>query len=140
MDLSSNYHFFKSFPMKSFLYDQDIFYTTKWLNLEFCSACNLRCKWCTLGHHKKVVMMSPLILGKVLDELSGNRNFKLERIDLHNGGEVLLHNNLKEMLGIVSSKRRYIHSKIRSQSSLIPISPGILTRSIIMIETIIIIR
>jgi sulfatase maturation enzyme AslB (radical SAM superfamily) len=93
----------------TFLCDQDKFYTIKWLNLEFCSACNLRCKWCTLDHQKKVVMMSPIILEKVLDELAGNRNFKLERIDLHNGGEVLLHNNLKEMLGIVSSRRRYLN-------------------------------
>ena len=111
MDLRSTYYSLKSFPIKGFLYDQDNCYTTKWLNLEFCSACNLRCKWCTLDHHKKVVMMSPPILGKVLDELSRNRNFKLERIDLHNGGEVLLHNNLQEMLGIVSSKRGYIRHR-----------------------------
>jgi len=91
------------------LFDQDKFYTIRWLNLEFCSACNLRCKWCTLDHQKKMIMMSPLILEKVLDELAKNRNFKLERIDLHNGGEVLLHNNLKEMLRIVSSRRRYMN-------------------------------
>jgi sulfatase maturation enzyme AslB (radical SAM superfamily) len=108
MDLRSTSTFLRSFPIKNFLYDQDSFYTLKWLNLEFCSACNLRCKWCTLDHQKKVTMMSPLILEKVLDELVGNRNFKLERIDLHNAGEVLLHNNLKEMLRIVSSKRRSI--------------------------------
>jgi radical SAM protein with 4Fe4S-binding SPASM domain len=55
--------------------------------------------------------MSPLILEKVLDELARNRHFKLERIDFHNGGEVLLHNNLKEMLGIVSSRKQYIHHR-----------------------------
>jgi len=111
MNLRSIYYFFKSSPIKRFLYDQDKFYTIKWLNFEFCSACNLRCKWCTLDHQKKVVMMSPLILEKILDELARNRNFRLERIDFHNGGEVLLHNNLREMLGIVSSKRRHLHHR-----------------------------
>jgi len=111
MSLRSIYYFFKPSPIKAFLYDQDKFYTTKWLNFEFCSACNLRCKWCTLDHQKKVVMMSPRILEKGLDELTGNRNFRLERIDLHNGGEVLLHNDLKGMLEIVSSRRHYIHHR-----------------------------
>ena len=32
--------------------------TLEWLNLEFASICNLRCKWCSLDHDKPKQFMS----------------------------------------------------------------------------------
>ena len=42
--------------------------TLEWLNLEFASICNLRCKWCSLDHDKPKQFMSRELLAKVLDD------------------------------------------------------------------------
>ena len=41
----------------------------EWINLEFCSSCNLRCKWCSLDHDKPSQFMSTTLLGRVLDDI-----------------------------------------------------------------------
>ncbi len=79
-------------------------YSTRWINLEFASACNLRCKWCSLDHDKPKQLMSPELLERVLAELASDPAFQLDRIELHNGGETLMHPQLAEMLGVL---RRY---------------------------------
>jgi sulfatase maturation enzyme AslB (radical SAM superfamily) len=76
----------------------------RWINLEFASACNLRCKWCSLDHDKPKTVMTPELLEQVLVELVEDRAFQLDRIELHNGGETLMHPQLAEMLGVL---RRY---------------------------------
>ena len=101
----------KSFPIKNYLYGPNHIYMIKWLNLEFCSVCNLTCKWCTLDHHKEAMMMPPSILEKVFDELIENRRICLERIDFHNAGETLLHDNLREMLRVIYSKKAYLNNQ-----------------------------
>jgi radical SAM protein with 4Fe4S-binding SPASM domain len=80
-------------------------YLTRWVNFEFCSSCNLRCKWCSLDHSKKRSLMTREILAKTLDELAANPKFDIDRIDLHNAGEVLLHPDLEGMLRVIKEKR-----------------------------------
>ncbi|MDZ7847889.1 MAG: radical SAM protein [Owenweeksia sp.] len=62
------------------------------INLEFSSACNLRCKFCALDHLKPKVYMSLEVIDKVLKDLLHDRRFSnVKTINLHNGGETLMH-------------------------------------------------
>jgi radical SAM protein with 4Fe4S-binding SPASM domain len=106
MKLLSHIALLRNSSLKTYLIDHNHNFTIRWLNFEFCSSCNLRCKWCSLDHTKKADMMNPEILEKVLDDILKNKSFNLERIDLHNAGEVLLHNNLKEMLKVIAGKKK----------------------------------
>lgn len=98
-------HFFTKNKLRKYLYDENGKYLVKWINFEFCSFCNLRCKWCTLDHSKKKELMNPEILAKVLDEISDCSKFDIERVDLHNAGETLLHPNLEKMLDEIAKRR-----------------------------------
>lgn len=89
------------------------FYTIKWINFEFCSYCNLKCKWCILDHSKEKVVMKPECLEKVLQEIIENKKFKIETIDLHNAGETLLHPQLDLMLNIIAEKRKLFKYEIK---------------------------
>lgn len=76
------------------------------INIEFNSACNLRCKFCALDHNKPKQSMSPLILRRFLDQfLSDPRFHSVEKIQLYNGGETLLHPKRIEMLRIIAEYR-----------------------------------
>jgi len=97
---------FRRKKLSRFLLDSGNDYRVKWINFEFCSACNLRCKWCSLDHEKKARFMTEDILRDCLDEITGNNHYRLERIDLHNAGETLLHPRLKEMLEIIAAKKK----------------------------------
>ncbi|MCB9913674.1 MAG: radical SAM protein [Planctomycetes bacterium] len=78
---------------------------TRWINLEFASACNLRCKWCSLDHAKPKQVMSPELLERVVRELVEDPGFQLDRIELHNGGETLMHPDLGAMLAVLARHR-----------------------------------
>lgn len=72
------------------------------LNLEFNSSCNLRCQWCALDHTKPRHVMSKETLETVLHDLADGALPGLRRIDLHNGGETLLHPDLPGMLSVLA--------------------------------------
>lgn len=74
------------------------------LNIELNSSCNLRCRWCALDHGKPRIRMQEETLELVFRQLAENRLPHLRRIDLHNGGETLLHADLPAMFGVM---RRY---------------------------------
>jgi sulfatase maturation enzyme AslB (radical SAM superfamily) len=76
-----------------------------WLNIEFSSRCNLRCKWCSLDFDKASVHMDEALLGKALDELFTTRGWAVGEIALHNGGETLLHPRLASMLAVIADRR-----------------------------------
>lgn len=80
------------------------------LNLEFNSSCNLRCRWCSLDHGKKRVIMSTDTLGRAMDALVDGQLPNLKRVDLHNAGETLLHPDLPGMLTIIRRTRQKIAS------------------------------
>lgn len=50
------------------------------INIEFCSACNLRCKFCSLDHLKPKQHLSPEVLEKLLVEISTNNKSKTVRV------------------------------------------------------------
>lgn len=76
-----------------------------WLNIEFASRCNLRCKWCSLDFDKPSVNMDEALLARTLDELLSTPGFRVGEIALHNGGETLMHPRLGPMLAVIAAKR-----------------------------------
>lgn len=80
--------------------------TTREINIEFISYCNLRCAFCSLDHEKPKVRMSPELLDKFLTDLTTDRRFsKVEVIHLHNAGETLLHPEVGMLLGIIKKHK-----------------------------------
>jgi len=75
--------------------------TTTLLNIEFNSSCNLRCRWCSLDHGRPRRSMSPETLDALLRQLAQNALPALRHIDLHNGGETLLHPDMSSMLNVL---------------------------------------
>ena len=76
------------------------------INLEFSSACNLRCRFCALDHDKPKQTMSPLVLRRFLDEyLVDSRFHSIEKFQLYNGGETLLHPKRLDLLRILKEYR-----------------------------------
>ncbi|GGH69648.1 radical SAM protein [Phaeocystidibacter marisrubri] len=78
----------------------------KEVNFEWSSSCNLRCKFCALDHDKPKQIMSPLVLRRFLDQYLEDKRFhQIEKFNLYNGGETLLHPKRIEMLQILKSYR-----------------------------------
>lgn len=77
------------------------------INIEFNSACNLRCKFCALDHDKPKRSMSPLVLRRFLDQFIEDKRFHaVEKFQLYNGGETLLHPKRIEMLRIIKEYKK----------------------------------
>lgn len=76
------------------------------LNLEFNSTCNLRCRHCALDHRRKRKIMAPATLSRVMELVGHGQLPNLRRLDLHNGGETLLHPGLPGMLSIIAAHRQ----------------------------------
>lgn len=82
------------------------------INLEFVSYCNLRCKWCSLDHSKKKIVMDEELLKKFLNNLIFDRRFKkIKKLNIWNGGEVLLHPNIGGMLKIIKDYKAIAQKK-----------------------------
>ncbi|OGP66793.1 MAG: hypothetical protein A2031_01745 [Deltaproteobacteria bacterium RBG_19FT_COMBO_43_11] len=92
-------------------HEKNIFREIRWVNFEFSSRCNLKCKWCTLDHTKPAQFMEQKILEKALTDLVESSYFCMERIDLHNAGETLLHPELRKMLDIFKEKKEKLKVK-----------------------------
>ena len=73
----------------------------KWLNIELSSICNLRCRWCILDHEKPAQFLPLEMFEEVLKQIAAGELPELERIDLHNGGETLLHPKIDEALKLI---------------------------------------
>lgn len=82
------------------------------VNLEWASACNLRCVFCALDHDKPKETMSVLTLRKFLDDwLNDSRFHSIQKFNLYNGGETLLHPDRVEMLKVLKSYRDIAESR-----------------------------
>jgi hypothetical protein len=79
---------------------------TRWLNIEFSSICNLRCRWCILDHGKPKDYLSLEKFEQILQQVANGDLPDLERIDLHNGGEALLHPDIDEGLRLLARYRK----------------------------------
>ena len=76
-----------------------------WLNIEFTSICNLKCKMCALDRSQPKGFMDEKLFEKILDEINTSDQLKVENISLWLGGETLLHTEFAKMLEVLSLKR-----------------------------------
>lgn len=77
----------------------------KLLNIEFSSICNLRCQWCILDHSKPAEFLELKELTKIMKQIEVGELPNLERIELHNGGETLLHPKIDEALELIRDSK-----------------------------------
>jgi radical SAM protein with 4Fe4S-binding SPASM domain len=86
--------------------------TTREINIEFISYCNLRCSFCSLDHDKPKVKITSELLSKFLNDITSDKRFrKVEVIHLHNAGETLLHPEIGELLGIIKKYKDIVTKK-----------------------------
>ncbi len=76
-----------------------------WLNIEFTSLCNLKCKMCALDRSQPKGFMDKRLFEKIFDEINRSEQLKVDNISLWLGGETLLHPEFAKMLEILSVKR-----------------------------------
>lgn len=89
--------------------------TTREINIEFVSYCNLRCSFCSLDHEKPKVRMTPSILENLMNNLVNDNRFrKVEVIHLHSGGETLLHPQIGELLAVIKKYKDLANYKNQS--------------------------
>lgn len=88
-------------------------FSIKEINIEFSSKCNLRCRFCSLDHRKATTYISVGLLEKFFKNWENHRYIRsVEIINLHNGGEILMHPHWIRMLEVIkkykdfASKRR----------------------------------
>ena len=72
------------------------------IHLEFVNYCNLKCKWCSLDRVQKRCAMKEDLLCRLFDNLLSDKRLRsVKTLNLWNGGEILLHPRLLDMLNIV---------------------------------------
>jgi pyruvate-formate lyase-activating enzyme len=76
------------------------------LNLELCSACNLRCRFCSLDSKLRAGMMRIETLDRVLEEIRDEGRFDVKTLNLHHSGDVLLHPRFPEFLDRIAREKR----------------------------------
>jgi radical SAM family protein/iron-sulfur cluster protein len=75
------------------------------LNFEFCSACNLRCKWCSLDSKLRAGLMKLETFRKVLEEIRDESRFHVRSLNLHHSGDSLLHPRFPDFLEAISEEK-----------------------------------
>lgn len=99
------------------------------INIEFNSACNLRCKFCSLDFDKPKQAMPPEILDKVLDEIATDSRFaNVQQINLYNGGETLLHPNRLEMFTRIAAAKKAARQAGKAFPKVLMLTNGMLMR------------
>jgi sulfatase maturation enzyme AslB (radical SAM superfamily) len=76
------------------------------LNFELCSACNLRCRFCSLDSKLRAGMMKIETFQRVLDEIADEAKFHVRAINLHHSGDVLLHPKFPLFLERIAEAKR----------------------------------
>lgn len=99
------------------------------INLEFASQCNLRCKFCALDHLKPHVQMSEEVLHTLMETvLNDDRFSRVERLNLYNGGETLLHPKRLEMLRSIAAYREKFSAAGKHFPKVVMLTNGMLLR------------
>jgi len=75
------------------------------LNFELCSACNLRCRWCSLDSLLRGGVMKIETFRGVLEEIRDEERYLVRTINLHHSGDVLLHPKFGEFLEVLSGEK-----------------------------------
>ena len=100
------------------------------INLEFCSNCNLRCKFCALDHLKPKTLMSVGVLDTLFDNLLNDERFaNVKTINLYNGGETLMHPGRVEMFERIKSFKDDFKVKEKPFPKIVLLTNGMLLRS-----------
>ncbi len=80
-----------------------------WLNIEFTSLCNIKCRMCSLDQNAPQGFMEKKTLEKILDEIVSSKLLTVSNIALWYGGETLLHPDFENFLAMIGSfKKRKI--------------------------------
>lgn len=103
--------------------------STTEINLEFCSNCNLRCRFCALDHLKPKAYMSSEVLDKVFDNLFYDPRFKsVNQINLYNGGETLMHPKRLDLFERIQYHKERFKIKERRFPKIVLLTNGMLLR------------
>ncbi len=103
--------------------------STTEINLEFCSGCNLRCSFCALDHSRPNTYMSLEVLDRVFDTLLNDDRFRrVKTINLHNGGETLLHPRRLDLFARIKYYQILFRSCGRPFPKIILLTNGMLLR------------
>ncbi len=76
------------------------------LNLELCSACNLRCRFCSLDSTLRAGVMKLETLDRVLAEIRDDSRFDVKVMNLHHSGDALLHPKFPEFVERIAAEKR----------------------------------
>lgn len=76
------------------------------VNFDISSGCNLRCRYCALDHDRKPGFMGLEMFERVLDEMADHSRFRVHRLQLHHGGDALLHPQFGELLTSLGSRKQ----------------------------------
>lgn len=76
------------------------------LNLELCSACNLRCRFCSLDSKLRAGVMKLETLEKVLSEIRDDAKFDVKVMNLHHSGDALLHPGFPQFLERIAAEKK----------------------------------
>ncbi|WP_417601783.1 radical SAM/SPASM domain-containing protein [Owenweeksia hongkongensis] len=100
------------------------------INLEFCSNCNLRCKFCALDHLKPKTYMSLKVLDTLFENLLHENRFeRVKTINLYNGGETLMHPNKLKLFERIKYYQTLFKAMDRSFPKIVLLTNGMLLRS-----------
>ena len=109
-------------------YSTDKASTTE-INLEFSSACNLRCKFCALDHSKPKVYMSVEVLDRVFKNLLHDERFEgVTTVNLHNGGETLMHPHRLQLFRRIAAYKGLFRVKGKRFPKIVLLTNGMLLR------------
>lgn len=107
----------------------------KELHIEFASNCNLRCKFCSLDHAKPKQHITAETLEQVFTELRTNSKLKgIERIHLHNGGEILAHPKRIDMLKVIKKHKEEAKASGQKFPKIYLLTNGMLMREQVATE------
>ncbi len=99
------------------------------INLEFNSACNLRCKFCSLDFTKPTQTMPVDLLEKLLAELQTDKRMaNVQQLNLYNGGETLLHPKRLEMFQAIGNAKTKARAEGRKFPKVLLLTNGMLLR------------
>lgn len=76
------------------------------LNFELCSACNLRCKWCSLDSSLRAGMMKVELFESVLEQIRDSSLYDVRVLNLHHSGDALLHPKFRGFLEALAREKR----------------------------------
>ncbi|MCB0738821.1 MAG: radical SAM protein [Bacteroidetes bacterium] len=99
------------------------------VNVEFSSACNLRCQFCGLDHEKPKTLMSVELLQNLLDTLLNDPHFsKVQVLNLYNGGETLLHPKRLELFELIAEYKKRAQREKKHFPEIWMVTNGMLLR------------